>query len=324
MKIRTKAEITGGYLLKKQVSFYLNEVTVSLFTLDEKNYIEASRQVYSYQNVINDGFVKILEYESEQEGPLLHALKSIESVGSFLFCIQNIKYDERETDWIAETDEEKSIVDRFPKTKWSLEKDNSLIEVTENKIEQLVALCSTRTEHTYAFEFLRQGGVSFRNDNFYFAFINYFMLLEEAFGEGKFHTDQLEDNFAKSEVLHLCVLSAIDMLCRTPLESLYVEWMQKEVKRRQKSWSFSGVVSCIVRFRGDYLHSHKRVKTLEQRDQFFKYIAAFTQTVSWAYCCYIITIENKTDEEKNIYIADEIQRLNVYWNPNTIILTNKE
>ena len=31
MKIRTKAEITGEYLLKDQVSFSLNEVTVNLF-----------------------------------------------------------------------------------------------------------------------------------------------------------------------------------------------------------------------------------------------------------------------------------------------------
>jgi hypothetical protein len=124
---------------------------------------------------------------------------------------------------------------------------------------------------------------------------------------------KLEKNFVGSDVLHLCVLTAIDMLCRTPLESLYVEWMQKEVKRRQKDWNFSGIVSCMVRFRGDYLHSHERVKTLEQRDQFFKYMAAFTQAVCWAYCCYIIRSENKADSEKTEYIADEIKRLNVYW-----------
>lgn len=319
MILRTKTEITGGFLLNKQVSFSLNEVTVSLFTLNEKNYVEASRQVIAFQNVLSDGIENILEYEYEQEAPLLEALKCFESTGSFLFCIQNIKYDERETEWIAETDEEKAIIDRFPKTKWNLEKDNSLIEVTEDKIEQLVSLCSTRKDSIYAFEFLRQGNVSFRNDNFYFAFINCFMLMEEAFGKGEFHTDQLEGNFAGSDVLHLCVLTAIDMLCRTPLESLYVEWMQKEVKRRQKKWDLAGIVSCIVRFRGDYLHSHKRVKILEQRDQFFKYMAAFTLSVCWAYCCYVISTENKTDNEKAEYVTEEIQRLSVLWHSNTNI-----
>lgn len=313
MKIRTKAEITGGFLLNKQVSFSLNKVTINLFTLNERNFVEASRQVVAYHNILDNGFEDNLEYESEQEAPLLKALKSFESIGSFLFCIHNIKYDERETDWMAETDEEKAIIDRFPKTKWSIEKSNSLTEVSEDKIEQLISLCSTQTDCIYAFEFLRQGNVSFRNDNFYFAFVNYFMLMEEAFGKGEYHMAKLEKNFVGSDVLHLCVLTAIDMLCRTPLESLYVEWMKKEVKRRQKDWNFSGIVSCMVRFRGDYLHSHERVKTLEQRDQFFKYMAAFTQAVCWAYCCYIIRSENKADSEKTEYIADEIKRLNVYW-----------
>lgn len=313
MKIRTKAEITGGFLLNKQVSFSLNEVTINLFTLNERNFVEASRQVVAYHNILDNGFEDNLDYESEQEAPLLKALKSFESIGSFLFCIHNIKYDERETDWIAETDEEKAIIDRLPKTKWSIEKDNSLTEVSEDKIKQLVTLCSTRKDCIYAFEFLRQGGVAFRNDNFYFAFINYFMLLEEAFGKGEFHIDRLERNFVGSEVLNLCVLNAIDLLCRTPLESLYVDWLQKEVKRRQKDWNFSGIVSCLVRFRGDYLHSYKRTKILEQRDQFFKYMAAFTQAVCCAYCCYIIDSENKTDSEKAEYVADEIKRLNVYW-----------
>jgi hypothetical protein len=313
MKIRTKTEITGGFLLNKLVSFSLDEVTINLFTLNERNYVEASRQVIAYHNLFDKGFEEILEYEYEQESPLLKALKCFESIGSFLFRIQDIKYDERETDWIAETDEEKAIIDRLPKTKWSIEKSNSLTEVSEDKIEQLISLCSTQTDCIYAFEFLRQGNVSFRNYNFYFAFINYFMLMEEAFGKGEYHMAKLEKNFVGSDVLHLCVLTAIDMLCRTPLESLYVEWMQKEVKRRQKDWNFSGIVSCMVRFRGDYLHSHERVRTLEQRDQFFKYMTAFTQAVCWAYCRYIIYSENKTDSEKTEYIADEIKRLNVYW-----------
>ena len=309
MKIRTKAGITGGYLVKNQVSFSLNGVTVTLFTLNEKNHIEATRQVIGFQNIINEGLEKIFQYEFEQEEQLLKVLKSFESIGSFLFSIQNINFDERETDWIAETDEEKAIVERFPKAKWSLEKDNSLIEVTEDKIEQLVTLCSTRTDVLFAFEFLRQGIVSFRQDNFYFAFINFFMLLEEAFGDGKFRTDLLESNFSKSDVLHLCLLSAIDVLCRTPLESYYVEWMQKEVKKRQKKWDFLGIVSCIVRFRGDYLHSYKRTKILEQRDQFFKYMAAFTQSICWAYCSYLIVSSNMQSCEIQKFVDEEIERL---------------
>lgn len=322
MKIRTKAVITGGFIIKHHVSFSLNEVAFNLFSLNERNYIEATRQVTGYQDVLNGGLEKIFEYEYDQEKILIKALKFFESIGSFLFRIQEIRYDERETDWIAESDEEKAVVDRLPKDKWSIDKDDTLIEISEDKIKQLITLCSNITDDIFAFEYLRQGNVSFRKGNYYFAFINYFMLLEETFGKGVFKTDKLEENFSKSDVLHLCVLTAIDILRRTPLESLYVEWMQKEVKRRQKEWDFSGVVCCIVRFRGDYFHSKKRTKILEQRDQFFKHMAAFTQAVCWAYCCYVIYSENKNDNEKDVYIAEEIQRLNVIWHSNANSLSD--
>ena len=314
MKIRTKVEVIGDHFVNDRISFSLNDVTITIFTLNDKNYIEATRLVTGYQQVLNNAF-EGFRYADEQEKPLLKALKRIESIGSFLFRIQIIEYDGRETDWIAEYDEEKAIIDRLPQTKWSIDKDNSKVEISENIIEQLTTLC-TKTDYIFAFEFLRQGVVSFRNDNFYFAFINYFMLLEETFGKGEFHTDQLERNFAESDVLHLCILTAIDILLKNPLESLYLEWMQKEVKRRQKSWGFLGIITSIIRFRGDYLHSKERTKILEQRDHFFKNIAAFTQAVCWAYCCYLILSLNKSDSEMKEYIEREIKRLSGYWSSN--------
>ena len=42
-------------------------------------------------------------------------------------------------------------------------------------------------------------------------------------------------------------------------------------------------------------------------------MAAFTQAVCWAYCCYVINAENKTDNEKAEYVAEEIQRLSALW-----------
>lgn len=315
MKIRIKVEVIGGYFVEKRISFLLNDVTVNFYTLNENNYVEATRQVIGYQQTLSNVH-ESEQYIHGQEAPLLIALKRIESIGSFLFRIQKINYDERVLDWIAETDEEKAIVDRLPQIKWSLDKDNSKVEISENNIERLVSLCENRTDDIFAFEFLRQGNVSFRNDNFYFAFINYFMLLEETFGKGEFHTDQLERNFAESDVLHLCILTAINILLNNPLESLYLEWMQKEVKRRQKSWGFLGIITSIIRFRGDYLHSKERTKILEQRDHFFKNIAAFTQAVCWAYCCYLIFSLNKSDSEMKEYIEREIKRLSGYWSSN--------
>lgn len=307
MRIRTKVEIIGGFIAQNPISFPLNDVSFTFFTINGKNYVEATRQVIDYkQNVLNS-FNDIMQYAFTQEKRLLDSLKCIESIGSFLIRIQEIKYDEREIDWIAETNEDKMFVDRLPKVKCSLEKDNSVLEISQIDIKRVLTLCSTITGEIYAFELLRLGNVSFINDRFYFAFINFFMILEEAFGKGDFRTNALENNFMESKVLKMCILSAIDMLYRNPLSSLYVEWMQKEVKRRNKNWDLSGVIFCIVKFRGDYFHSGKRTKVLEQRDQYFKYIAAFIQAICLIYCSFLIVTADMSESEVNDHVENETE-----------------
>ena len=247
--------------------------------------------------------------KTDTESVLLDSLKIVESLGSFLIRIQEIKYDERETYWVAETDEDRAIIDKLPKSKWSLDKDNSIIEISEIDIERLRCLCSTIPEDLYAFEFLREGSVSFRNGYFYIAFINYFMLLEEAFAKDSFKTKEIEANFWNSDILYLCVLTALDLLCRNQFDKLYVDWMQTEVNKHNREWNYEGVIHTIIRFRGDYLHSNRRTQILGQRDQFFKYIAAFAQRICFAYCCYLIKTSDIEQDEMNRYVDDEIERL---------------
>lgn len=308
MRIKIKAEVTGGFSTKNPISFTLNDVSVTFFTFEGKNFIEATRQVTDYKLVIDNPFEN-----HNLEEPLLRVLKSIESIGSFLIRIQEIKYDERETSWIAESDKEKTIVDRLPSEKRYLYKDNSVIEISEDKIEQIVSLCSTKTDDLFVFEFLRQGNVSFRKDNFYNAFINYFMLLEETFGNGFFKTKQLEESFINSDVLHMCVLSAIELLSSNPLELLCVEWVQNEVERHDRTWDYMGIVHCIVRFRGDYFHSKMRTKVLDHREQYFKYMAIFTQRICIIYCLYLINSSGMNADEKRKYVIGEIERLKSLW-----------
>lgn len=309
MRIRTKVEIIGGFIAQNPISFQLNEVSFTFFTLNGKNYVEATRQVIDYKIIVMNGFNDIMEYTFTQEKRLLDSLKNIESIGSFLIRIQEMKYDEREIDWIAETNEDKMFVDRLPKVKCDLEKDNSVLGISKIDIQRVLTLCSTITGDIYAFELLRQGNVSFINDRFYFAFINFFMILEEAFGKGEFRTNSLENNFTESKVLKMCILSAIDMLRRNRLSCLFVEWMQKEVKRRNKNWDLSGVIFCLIKFRGDYFHSGKRTKVLEERDQYFKHIAAFTQAICLIYCSFLIVTADMTDCEVNNHIEKEIGSL---------------
>lgn len=309
MKLRIKAEFIGGFIVREQHSFLMSEATVTLYTLSDKNYIEVTKDVKDYQPILAKGLYEILDYTHKQKEGLLSVLRKIESIGSFVIHIQEIKYNEMEFDWIPENDNDKTNIEKLLKTKCSTEKDNSLIEVSQERLESIANLSEKLLDDIYVFELFRQGGFSFRNDRFYFAFINFFMILEEAFGKGKFQTKQLEANFTDSKVLRCCVLSAIELLSRNPLEALYVEWMQEEVKRRFQEWTFEAIVKFLVKFRGEYFHSPKRVEKIEQRDQFYKHIAAFTQTICFVYCCYLIESFNKSVEDMENHIDSEIDRL---------------
>lgn len=45
MKISTKTEVIGEFFFKSSVSFPLNDISISFFSSNEKNYVEAARQV---------------------------------------------------------------------------------------------------------------------------------------------------------------------------------------------------------------------------------------------------------------------------------------
>ena len=47
MKISTKTEVIGEFFFMSSVSFPLNDI--SFFSSNEKNYVEAARQVTDYQ-----------------------------------------------------------------------------------------------------------------------------------------------------------------------------------------------------------------------------------------------------------------------------------
>ena len=48
MKISTKTEVIGEFFFKSSVSFPLNDISISFFSSNEKNYVEAARQVTDY------------------------------------------------------------------------------------------------------------------------------------------------------------------------------------------------------------------------------------------------------------------------------------
>ena len=148
MKISTKTEVTGEFFFKSSASFPLNDISISFFSSNEKNYVEATRQVTDYQQIIGSGFDEICQYAGKEESVLLDSLKIVESLGSFLIRIQEIKYDERETYWVAETDEDRAIIDKLPK-----QIDGDLVVAVERQVAvriviiQQSVLCHVIIDH---------------------------------------------------------------------------------------------------------------------------------------------------------------------------------
>lgn len=310
MKIRTKAEIIGRFHIKEPISFNVKDVTITLSTQNDKNYVDATKKVTDYMQFINCGVVDdVFQYADNHEKALLESLKLLESIGSFHLHIQEIRYDERKTDWVAETAEEKEIIDKLPKASWEHDKTYSVVEISQKDLDNVTSISSTITDDIYAFELLRQGNVSLWNHNFYFAFVNYFMILEEAFGEGKFKTDKLKAYFSKSNILYLCVLSALESFNKDPLYSLCVEWVQNEISSRDKDWNYKEIIDFIIDFRGSYFHSHKRIRVLQERDEYFKYIAYFTQRICIMYCYYLDKSYKMGSDELKIFVKEEIAAL---------------
>ena len=319
MKLQLCAEIEGQFLLKEKVTAKFFPYEFVLFSRGEKRYISVTKPVKDYVGYtpkvfFKDGLVHIEATNPEIYKDLEDWLYYIEALGSFDFEVSKIHIDELEVNWICENDEEMGLI---PITSLKRKRQEREAEkyVTENNLSNIVIFRRMLPEAHIPFSYYRQAKAFFDDNNYYFAFINFFMMLEFCFAGGKFLKKDITNNFKKSNLLKLCVLSAISMIKANELSGNY-SWLLSECKSREKEVNYEGIIYILVEYRGLLSHASERSKAYLFNDSKLRPLAFITSMICFLLSGYIQVYSCSNEESKNQMMLERINKLKIElgWN----------
>lgn len=311
MKLQICAEIEGRFLLKEKVEAKLHPYEFSIYVKEDKFYISVTKPVTNYleyapQVYVKNGVQCIVATKPEIYKDMEEWLYYIEAMGAFIFEVSKIHIDELEVNWICENEEEQGHI--------------PILSLTRNKVKRTAEKCLTNStlsdlvfhrkhlpESYILFTYYRQAKSFFDVNNYYFAFINYFMMLEFCFADGKFKKNVMNQNFLKSKLLELCVLYAMHMIRNNDFGNYM--WLYNECKIKQKEVDFEGVVHLLIEYRGLLSHASKRSKDFLHDDNKLRPLAYIISIICFLLCGYTQVLSCMNEESKDLYITERINEL---------------
>lgn len=314
MRLQICAEIEGNFILKDKVETKLYPYEFSLFFKEGKKYISVSKPVKDYIDYVpkvhnKDGCLYIEATKPDIYNDMEEWVHYIEAMGAFNFEVSKIKTEELEVTWICEAEEEKGTIPIISLKREKIDRAEKKV-VSSNNLFNIIFYRRSLPEAHIPFSYYRQAKTFFDEGNYYFAFINYFMMLEFCFADGKFHKNGLIVNFEKSNLLKLCILSVVLMLKTKDTEGNFA-WLSSECQKRQKKVDFEGIVYILVEYRGLLSHASVRSKSFLFDDVKLRPLAFIIGMICFLLCGYMQVYCCTNKKDKNNMILDRINKLNL-------------
>lgn len=312
MKLQICAEVEGLFLLENRVEAKLYPYEFSLFLKDGKRYISVTKPVIDYKKYAPKMYVKDGVPNIEATNPVIYKdmeewLYYIEAMGSFNFEVSKICINELEVNWIYENNDEKGQIPIISHRRKRAERKAKKY-VTNSNLSNLVIFRRMLPDAHIPFSYYRQAKAFFDDGNYYFAFINYFMMLEFCFADGKFQKRDVINNFQKSILLKLCILNTISMIKSNNQGENYA-WLVSECKSKHKNLDFEGIVYILVEYRGLLSHASERSKKFLFDDIKLRPLAFITSMVCFSLCGYMQVYSCSDEEIKNRMMLERIVNL---------------
>ncbi|MBM6660185.1 hypothetical protein [Marseilla massiliensis] len=312
MKLQLCAEIEGHFLLKSKVEAKRNQYDFEIFEKEGKYFISITKPVKNYMDYapklyVKDGVIHIKATKPEIYKDMAEWLYYIEAMGAFNFEVTKIHIDELEVKWIYETEEEKGSIP-ITSLKRNKKKHKASKYLSDRNLLNLILFRKMLPEAHIPFSYYRQAKTFFDNDNYYFAFINYFMMLEFCFADGHFHKKDVINSFKKSILLKLCVLSAISMIKNDSKVENY-KWLMEECKVRHKDVNFESVIYLLIEYRGLLSHASERSNKYLFDNYKLRPLAFITSVICFLLCEYIQVYSCSSKEDKQRLISEKINKL---------------
>jgi hypothetical protein len=199
---------------------------------------------------------------------LIEMVQYLEGALSFLIGVKKIYWDETETIFIPENEEESK---KYNLTKFSVTRKypEGRSRLTVGEFKAIVLNKNELEPFTIIKLFHRDGMLEFASIRYIQAFYNFYFVLEDLYAKGKTSTTEVEKRFKSSPVLRGIIQDVLDNHIK--MQGNHLQNIQNFLTEENKDFSIDGIIELIVQVRGNLHHysgkSTKRKGTpINQRD----------------------------------------------------------
>ena len=172
----------------------------------------------------------------------------------------------------------------MPLLSYQINKDNSKKPklLVKRNLMNILAYRRMLRENHIPFTYYKQAKNFFEDKSYYFAFINYFMMLEYCFGNGQFKKESLLKAFKSSVILMKSTKTAFNLFNNK--EGGNKTWLIEECRKRNKTYDENSILYIFVEYRGLLSHASKNSEKYLYNDTELFPITLFLSLVCLLVC----------------------------------------
>ena len=311
MKIAVKAEVEADLVIAGPVIAKLYPYEFEIYKENDKLWLKVSKPVKEYEKYLpkvfcKNGTLNITIGAEDIFKDLIEWLQYIEAMGAFNIQIKRVYWDRPVFCWIAETDEEHlqtplAEYNRTPKSGMTPKR------LTEHNLSNIVIYRRQLQDIYIPFVYYKEGKRFFDNFNYYFAYINYFMMLEYCFADGKFHQKEVIKNFNNAQLLQLCILEFLTMPNLRKGDLIW-DTLAKECVARHKKMDVDGVIYVLLALRGELSHASSKSQMRYRDDEELRPFVVVISTICFLLCGHLQIYGFTSEVSKKELIAQNIAK----------------
>lgn len=311
MRIALKAEVIADMVVNEPVVAKLYPYDFEIYKENAKLWLKVTKPVKDYEEYLPQVTVKngrnYINFGSDDIfKDLFDWLQYIEAMGSFNIQVEQVCWNNPTFYWIAETEEERL---KTPVTQYTRSRTNGKRPklLKSDNLSNIVIYRKQLKDINIPFTYYKEGQKFFNHFNYYFAYINFFMMLEFCFAGGKFKTAEVIKQFGESRLLRMCILEFLTMNMVHSNDSL-TEALKNECKKRNKGFDADGLIYLFVVLRGELSHASTKSESRYRDDKILLPFVAAISTICYLVCGHLQIYGFTSDSGKNELIEQNIKK----------------
>lgn len=311
MRIALKAEVEADLVVAGTVTAKLYPYDFEIYKENDKLWLKVSKPAKDYEEYLpkvftRNGVVNIVIGKDDIFKDLQDWLQYIEAMGAFNIQIDRVYWDRPTYCWIAETEAEhlKAPLTEYTRTP---QKGRRIKRLSNSNLWNIVIYRRQLKDLYIPFTYYKEGQRFFNNFNYYFAFINFFMMLEYCFADGKFHQSEVMKKFGESRLLRMCVLEFLAMPNVHRGEATW-DMIERECKKRNKEFGVEGLIYVLMMLRGELSHASKKSERRYRDDTELRPWVVVISTICYLVCGHLQIYGFTNEESKKKFIENNIEK----------------